>query len=272
MRFAACFAAATERLQKSGVSTARLDSLVLLEDILKTPRANLLAHPEREVTPEQVEQLQLAITRRASHEPLAYIRGKAPFYGRDFFVTPDVLVPRPETEALIELFAGLALPKHPKIIDVGTGSGCIGITLALEYPHTTVDLCDISPAAVVVAAKNAKQLEAHNVQVQQRDLLEGVQRDTYDIVVANLPYVPKEFPINRAASHEPALALFSGEDGLDHYRTFWQQIKQLSPQPQYVLCESFPTQHIVMSGLAQKADYTLLSVADFVQLFGLNSR
>lgn len=260
-------ATATKALQSAGIETARLDVLVLLEDVLGMNRASLLAHPEMELTISQTGILNKYITQRMTHLPLAYIRGEAPFYGRNFYVSPTVLVPRPTTEDVIAEVLAIApsLPDQPIIFDVGTGSGCIGITAKLELPNARVTLLDIAPQALAVARKNA---DRHNAAVRllQADLLKDIH-EPIDVILANLPYVPESYPINQAATHEPKLALFSGEDGLDAYRTLWEQIAQLPKKPAHVIIESLPQQGAALRDLAAAHQYKITHAGDFVQHF-----
>lgn len=254
----------TAALQKAGITTARLDCLVLLEDILGIARSNLLAHPETELTKEQITTLTTQITARKTHLPLAYIRGRAAFYGRTFMVTDAVLVPRPETEAIIDLLKELPLASGVHIADIGAGSGCLAITAALELPGVHVAGFDLSPEALQVAQKNAHILQAP-VDFQISDLLESVPPQ--DVLLANLPYVPDHFPINQAAEHEPKLALFSGADGLNHYKLFWQQISTNTQKPRFVLTEALPEQHHVVAQLARNAGFAQDRKQGLVQLF-----
>ena len=254
-------------LAKAGIDTPRLDVLVLLEDILDRDRAFILAEPDFVIPDTKLEKLRAQISDRSSHIPLAYIRGKVEFYGRNFHVTPDVLVPRPETESIIELLKGLPTTNDASILDVGTGSGCIGITASLELPRSKVTLSDISDEAIQVATLNAELLSTH-VSIVKSDLLESAP-EPYDIVLANLPYVPQSYPINAAARFEPKIALFSGPDGLDDYRKFWLQIGSRDQKPSYVIIESLPSQHHVLALLARSQGYVLQKTDDFVQLFSL---
>lgn len=267
MAIGAWLVEAQAALAAAGVQTARLDCLVLLEDELCLERAQLLAHPERELNKEQTERLYEKITRRAEHVPLAYIRGKAAFFGREFFVDERVLVPRPESETIIELLKKLPLPAEANVLDVGTGSGCLGITAALELPKSKVTLSDISDDALQVAKQNANTLRAQHVLSLQADLAEACTKQHFDVVLANLPYVPKQFPINNAARYEPGLALFAGVDGLDVYKRFWQQLAESEQKPSYVLTESLPFQHHANAALARTAGYALEQAEDLIQLF-----
>lgn len=251
-------------LAEAGIATARLDVLILMEDTLKIERAHILAHPERELTTAQEVTLKTNVKRRTQHTPLAYIRGKAMFYGRSFIVTKDVLVPRPETEDIISIAEDLPL-KNARIADIGTGSGCIGITLQLELQNAATDLYDISQEALDVARQNTEALGAP-VNLFKQDLLSSPQ-GAYDVIVANLPYVPDHFPINKAAGFEPPLALFAGPDGLDDYKTFWQQVQDLPHTPAYIITESLPSQHHANATLARRANYFLAQTRGFIQLF-----
>lgn len=267
---------ATAQLKDAGITTARLDCLVLLEDATGHDRAWLLSHPEYELQGSIVKNLSTKIGKRAQHIPLAYLRGHAEFYGRRFAVNAHTLVPRPETEAMIELLRGLAtagdLPAAACILDVGTGSGCIAITAALELAaaglEAHVSACDIDKNCLQVAAQNAAALGA-SVTFFASNLLADAPGPV-DIILANLPYVPDNFQINTAATHEPQHALFGGPDGLDLYRTMFDQITQqnnLGSQPRCILAESLPPQHEALAAIAKAAGYRLQATDDFIQLF-----
>lgn len=255
---------ASDKLIAAGITTARLDCLVLLEDVTRRDRAWLLSHADEELQRSKIKKLNTKIVQRRRHVPLAYIRGHAEFYGRDFLVDEHTLVPRPETETLIELLLQLDLPTHTVIQDVGTGSGCIAITAALELRHCIVRACDIDEDCLYMARTNAERLQAEIV-LQRGDLL--ATAGPCDVVTANLPYVPDDFHINTAATHEPARALFGGPDGLDLYRRMFQQIAAQPHKPRYVLTESLPSQHMQLRETAQLHGYLLEHTEDFVQLF-----
>lgn len=257
------------QLDKVGIATARLDCLVLLEDATGKDRTYLLAHLETELKPAQVSLLDSQIKRRTRHEPLAYIRGKTEFYGREFIVDKRVLEPRPESETMIDMLKTLQLPPTPHIIDAGTGSGALGITAALEIPGSTVELIDIDTGCLLVARQN---LELHKVTAQliASDLLENMNQAP-DVILANLPYVPDSHTINEAAMQEPELAIFGGPDGLDVYRRFYYQIAKYlqfdSRKPLLVLTEALPFQHKTLETIASKHGFKFLASDDFIQLF-----
>jgi release factor glutamine methyltransferase len=264
--------AAEEKLMSASVPTARLDCLVLLEDCLNTNRTQLLAHPEQKLCNEQINLLDGQIARRVAHEPLAYIRGKTEFYGREFIVNKHVLEPRPESETMIDLLKNL-LQHNPftsgvrpwKLIDMGTGSGCLGITAKLENPKLDVDLIDIDPQALKIAQRNAKK-SATGVHCLKGDLLSDVPK-SYDIILANLPYVPDNFQINPAALHEPQLAIYGGLDGLDVYRRLFNQVEKIKTKPRIVLTEALPPQHTELAKIAGAAGFKLTKTDDFIQQF-----
>ena len=262
MRIDDWLTATTKQFSDADITTARLDSLVLLEDRTGKDRAWLLAHPEYNLKQSDIISLKSSVAQRTTHVPLAYIRGKAEFYGHEFRVTPCTLVPRPETETIISLVKSLKLPPESHILDVGTGSGCIAITVALELKDMNVDGCDIDTDCLKVARENSQKLNAE-VRFFVSNLL--AQAAAYDVLLANLPYVPDNLQINTAATHEPRRALFGGIDGLDLYRSLFKQARHI--RAQYILAESLPAQHKKLAEIAKAAGYALRQTDDFIQLF-----
>ena len=258
------------KLAGAGVETARLDCLVLLEDTLNTDRAHLLAHPDLKLTTEQLHELNVAISKRETYQPLAYIRGHAAFYGRDFIVNSSVLVPRPESESMIDLLKSYANSHDINtVIDIGTGSGCLAITAKLELPDIHVTGTDVSATALKVAKSNAR---VHRVQVQWKssDIREGLPhmpRTRPYVLLANLPYVPEDYAVNEAARHEPELALYAGTDGLDLYRDLFSAVDAVHTKPLAIITESLEMQHSALSELAVKHGYTLAEAEGLAQLF-----
>src|SRR3990167_2024507 len=271
---------AEKKLKSAGIGSARLDVLILLEDELAKDRSWLLAHPENAMRPEELKSLNKEIHRRIKHEPIAYIRGFSEFYGRRFVVNKDVLEPRPESETMIELLKNLLCHDSaiyrdtPCIVDVGTGSGALAITAKLEITDSKVLAVDIDPKCLVVARQNAK---AHGVKIKffQGDLLSPLLSTDYRlptaILLANLPYVPRNFRINQAAAVEPRLAIFGGSDGLDVYRRLFDQLSKgttlRGERTEYILTESLPPQHEKLAAIAKIVGYKLKKSSDFIQLF-----
>lgn len=265
----------TENIVKLGdakVDSPRRDALVLLEDTLNKDRAWVLAHPEYDLGQRELERVGALIKRRINREPLAYIRGKAWFYGRFFEVNPDVLIPRPESEDFIDILKELENGKWKmeKIVDIGTGSGALAITTKLELTEATVFATDIDKQALKIAQNNAKR---HKVSVKflKGSLLKPLQNlelDSY-VIVANLPYVPEHLITSPEIEQEPSVALFSGKYGLGHYREFWKQVSDLKSKPKYILTESLETQHDDLEKMANLANYSLIKTNTLVQAFKL---
>lgn len=257
---------AEKLLSAAGVSTARLDALVLLEDATGKDRAWLLSHPEHELQRSELELLSKKCVQRCAHIPLAYIRGKTEFYGRDFVVNEHVLEPRPESEVIIDMLKSLSLPGETTIGDIGTGSGALAVTAALELPTAHLYAVDIDHKCLRVAKHNAEKHHAI-VRFAHSNLLEALKDTNLDVLLCNLPYVPDDFHINTAATHEPKLAIFGGNDGLDHYRTLFAQADSRAQKPQYIIAESLPPQHRHLLDIAARHNYKLEKTDDFIQLY-----
>jgi release factor glutamine methyltransferase len=209
------------RLEKSSESTA-LDAQVLTAFIMDKPRSWLLAHPEEQLNGIQFAALENALVRLNKGEPLPYILGHWEFFNMDFNLTSDVLIPRPETELLVEhATAWLKKPAEggmeKRVIDVGTGSGCIAIALAVHHPGISITATDLSPAALEVARGNAVKHHVYRrIQFQEADLFPGLGRpESYVLIVSNPPYIPTS-SLHQSPSlrREPVLALDGGPDGL----------------------------------------------------------
>lgn len=262
---------ATKKLEQAGIGTARLDALVLLEDVSGHDRAWLLAHPDHKLSPSQTTKLEKLLAQRAEHYPLAYLRKKTEFYGREFVITPDVLEPRPESETMIDLLKSLPdLPAEPSLADVGTGSGALGITAKLEIPKSHVELLEIDPKALKVAQKNV-DLFTIETRITESDLLDGTDT-SFDALLCNLPYVPDGYQINPPAMREPQIAIFGGPDGLDLYRELFDQIQKRTNKPLYILTEALPPQHEVLRVIAADHGYDAAGSDDFIQVFRRSSQ
>ena len=217
-----CLTRARARLKAAGfdLADARLDARVILQHVLGRDAAWLLAHDDHRPTTTQVERIEAAVARRALHEPVAYITGIREFYGRDFVVSPVVLIPRPETELIVEAFIE-AFPDRTQpltVADVGTGSGCLAVSIACEYPQVRVMATDISEPALALAQSNAAR---HGVAGRIVFRLASLIPDDLaglDAVVSNPPYVSVHDHDALAPSvrdFEPHQALFAGRTGLD---------------------------------------------------------
>jgi release factor glutamine methyltransferase len=209
-------------LTSRDVASPRLAAEVLLMHTLECDRAHLYAHPERVLTPDEMNEYHSFVHERASGKPTQYITGHQEFWGMDFLVTEAVLIPRPETEHSVEAVLDLARAdlSIKKIIDVGTGSGCIALAIAKELPDREIHASDISEVALAIARENAERLGLERVQFQKTDLLRGAKPGSYDLIVSNPPYVGKNEPEKVqqiVRDWEPEVAVFGGATGLEVY-------------------------------------------------------
>ncbi len=218
MNYRKLYETGKDRLEKAGIQEAALDARLLLEEVCRTDRNTLLVHGDRAVTEEEETQFRIFIERRSTHEPLQQITGWQEFMGLRFSVTEDVLVPRQDTETLVEEVMRY-LRDGMEILDVCTGSGCILLSL-LRYSNGCRGVgCDISEKALAVAAQNAKELGI-SAQFIQSDLFESIE-GRFEYIVSNPPYIRKDMIptlMEEVRDHEPLIALDGGEDGLDFYR------------------------------------------------------
>jgi len=205
---------------------ARLDAECLLAHVLEVPRASLLAHPERGIAPPALARFEALLARRRLGEPLAYLVGSKEFWSLELEVAPATLVPRPETEHLVEqALDALAPLVRPLVADLGTGSGAVAIAIARERPDARVVASDVSGAAIVIAARNAVRHRVANVRFCRASWLAAVRPGRLAVVVANPPYVEAADPALDAPPlvFEPRLALAAGRDGLDAIRVIVAQ-------------------------------------------------
>ena len=221
MRIDAALRQARERLSAS--PSASLDAQVLLCHVLARPSSYLFTWPERELDAQQQQRFLDLLTRREQGEPVAHLTGEREFFGRRFSVTADTLIPRPDTETLVELALQLGPAGPARVVDLGTGTGAIGLSLALERPQWQVSLTDLSAAALSVAESNARQLGAR-VTLQQGSWLEGCH-GPFDLIVSNPPYIdPADHHLEEGdVRFEPRSALVADQPGLADLATIITQ-------------------------------------------------
>lgn len=260
---------ATQQLSLQGITSGRLDAELLLGRATGMSREYLLAHSEDTLDETAYPLASAWLERRLKREPLAYIFGEKEFYGRNFVVTPRTLIPRPETEAIIELFGQHALTG--RVLDVGTGSGCIGLTLKAENTDIVLSLSDVDQSALDAARDNARRLQIEVASFTRSSLLDAWQQETNvcDVIVANLPYVDRTWDVSPETSFEPELALYADDEGLALiYRLIDQSQSVLAPRG-HLLLEADPRQ--LPSIIQYASSYTVIDKTDYVLLLQKNA-
>ena len=233
-------------------------------------RSWLVSNNVVKITTSTQRQADEMLKKRASGVPLAYLLRYREFYGRKFQVRPGVLIPRPETETLIELVKELDLPSRARFLEIGTGSGCIGVTLALEFPQSEVLATDISSDALMIAEHN-NIIHEGRLSLLKSDLFEAINpriHGQFDVVVANLPYVDPNWRWvdPDALRHEPLEALYAlGENGLAIYRRFFEDLKSRVERlgVRFCVVEADPCQHKSLVKIAEQNGWKLLKEQDF---------
>jgi len=214
--------------QNNNISNARKEIEWILCEILNCERIDLYLNYNQIVKQSRLDKIKNMLKRRVNGEPFQYIIERSTFYGRDFFVNKDVLIPRPETEVLIERLK--TRPKCVDLIDVGTGSGCIAITCALEEISENIFATDISKKALNIAKHNVDNYKLNNIQFANHNILTSTFKTKFDVMVSNPPYISQHEMItlqNDIINHEPHLALTDGEDGLTFYKHFSKLFSKL---------------------------------------------
>lgn len=260
---------ASKKLAEIDIPSARLDAEIILANAIKKDRTFLHAHYDEIIDYEQYKLAQKNFKKRLKRQPIAYITGEKEFYGRVFKVSKNTLIPRPESEDIITLLKSVTRhiePKHTlKLIDVGTGSGCLGITAKLELPKIHVTLIDISTKALDVAKNNATSLSA-DLETLQSNLLQKYHQKT-DIILANLPYVDKKWDRSPETNHEPKFALFADEKGLYLIKKLIQESKNKLNLNGVMLIEADPIQHAEIINYAQENCLKLIDKLNYVLAF-----
>jgi release factor glutamine methyltransferase len=227
-----------EKLAEGNIESPGDTSLILLQNALQQPKSWVLSHGEYQLTKEEQQHLQSSLDQCLHGIPLPYILGHWEFYGRQFIVNPSVLIPRPETEILVEIaLEQIQRFHHPRIVDVGTGSGAIAVSLAAECPAASVVGVDLSMAALHVARTNAQHLCPGRVSFVQSDLITPFTTQ-FDLICANLPYIPRQSLAKLPVSQwEPQLALDGGETGLDAIQRLLSQTRSRLSSAGVILLE-----------------------------------
>ena len=255
---------ATKSLKTANIPSARLDAELILANTLRKNRTYLHAHLDEEIDPRRFDIANARLDLRLDRVPIAYILGYKEFYGRKFTVSPSVLIPRPESEDLISLFLELTASEivEKVLIDVGTGSGCLGITAKLERSNLSVILSDISKPALNIAEKNANALNA-DVHIQQQSLLNGQLRPV-DYIFANLPYVDKSWDVSPELKYEPGIALFAEDEGLKLILQLISQAPRCLTPEGLLFIEADPQQHNRIINEAVKNGFVRERVLNYI--------
>ena len=262
---------ATKSLKTANILSARLDAELILANTLRKNRTYLHAHLDEEIDPRRFDIANARLDLRLDRVPIAYILGYKEFYGRRFTVSPSVLIPRPESEDLISLFLELTASEIAEkvLIDVGTGSGCLGITAKLERSNLSVILSDISKPTLNIAEKNANTLNA-DVHIQQQSLLNG-QLKPVDYIFANLPYVDKNWDVSPELQYEPEIALFAEDEGLKLILQLISQAPRCLTPEGLLFIEADPQQHNRIIDEAVKNGFVKERVLNYILVLRFTS-
>lgn len=263
---------ASEVLRQAGVSDAGMDARSLLAHVLGCDRTFLITHGNEPVSTAAEKEFTEFVSRRAAGEPLQYLTGLQAFYNLEFQVTRDVLIPRPETELLVEVALGLlsTLPQGPFVCDVGTGSGCIAISLLHELPHLKALAVDVSPAALRIARTNAARHDVGDrLLLMASDCFAALNaRPVFSLIVSNPPYIADRALADlqrEVRDHEPLLALMAGPDGLAVVRRLLAQAADYLIDGGHFLFEIGFDQHQAVKDLIQPAVWELLEIHEDLQ-------
>jgi|UPI0003785E93 release factor glutamine methyltransferase len=261
---------ATQGLQQAGCESARLDAEVLWQTLSGQSRVDMILRANNTVNSTLQQQYQTWLARRQLREPVAYITGEKEFWSRCFQVSPATLIPRPETEHMIE-WALATFPDQQgewRFADVGTGSGCIAVTLACEFPQATVIASDISPAALKIAQANARYHGvADRVSFVAADLLSATESLVFDAILSNPPYVTKEemSELKQELRYEPAQALTDNSDGLCCMRSLLQQSAQCLKFDGYLCVETGPCGYIQVPAAPMQLHHSYRDLAGHIR-------
>jgi len=257
------------KLKANNIKSFHLDTQLLLSHLLSKSKSYILAHPDDEVNIKLQKKFNKLIKYRTLNKPVAQLIGYKDFYGYDFLVNSKVLIPRPESEEFIiqidKLIDSKSIPKDASICDLGTGSGALGITISKLHPTIRVDLVDKYRSALRVARKNVVRLSTSNRLIRS-DMLNKTPKN-YDVIVANLPYVPLDVAINEEAKHEPETSIFSKINGLNHYIRMFNELDGFTKKPLYLILEYLEISNNEMVLLAKRHGYIHIHESGLVHTY-----
>ena len=253
--------ASISELRRAGVDSPRTDVLALLEYQLERSKTWILSHQDEPVNDSDLIEYNSMLSRRMNREPLAYILGKRDFYGLEFKVNPSVLIPRPETEALVEHVLDLAAP-NSSLLDIGTGSGAIAISIASNRQDLIITASDVSAEALEIAEYNSSN-NFTNINFIHSDLFYYIT-NSYDIIAANLPYVSNKIELAPEIGYEPHDALYANSDGVAIYQKFFNELATYLNIDGWFIIEHDPTQAKEIQRIATKGGFSTEVVSKFV--------
>ncbi len=257
---------AKNQLIINNIPSPVLDSELILAHAYNKSRTYLHANNELEIPHDISSIADKNIKKRSNHMPIAYITGHKEFYGRDFIITSDTLIPRPESETIIDVLKQIPTSHfpipNPQLVDVGTGSGCLGITIKKELPNMSVTLSDISDPALQIAQINADNNSAV-VKIINSDLLKNIDMIP-NIIVANLPYVDKSWQRSPETNYEPSLALFAQDGGMQIIKRLIDQANNKLAPNGYLIIEADPEQHEQLINYSEKKSFKLIESIGYI--------
>lgn len=257
-------------LDNADIETSKLDAELILSFVFDKNRSYIHAHGDDELSENKHKKSNQILQKRLQRYPLAYIFGKKEFYGRDFIVNKNVLIPRPESEEIINILKnkinGINDDKEVKILDVGCGSGCLGITAKLEIPRSQVLLIDNSKKALSIAKKNALNLKA-NVKFLHNNLLLKQKLTDINIVIANLPYLDESWSRSPETKYEPFDALFTKDEGMNLIKKLIKQSFDVVKLYGYLILEFEPRQRQSIIEYAKTIGFHYVEAVDYITVF-----
>jgi|SRR5680860_191911 len=264
---------AIHQLSSASIASARLDAEIILAQALGKNRTYLHAHNDEKLDTQSTQNANTMLSKRLGRTPIAYIVGFKEFFGRKFNVNHSTLIPRPESEDIIIALNEILISQspfavqrtNPQLIDVGTGNGCLGITAKLEHPELEITLLDISTDALKVAKQNAINLLAE-VNIIQSDLLQNI-KDRPNIIIANLPYIDKNWDLSPEIFYEPNLALFAENHGMEIIKNLIVQASNSLVPDGCLIIEADPAQHNTLIGFANKHNLIYTNKFNYIVTF-----
>jgi release factor glutamine methyltransferase len=263
-------AVAIRKLELNGISSASLDAIIILCFCLKLTKIEILSNPNIKLSKKQLKLAETLLNKRLTNYPIAYIVNSVEFYNCSFYVDSRVLVPRPESESFINLLKTENIYNLKYLTDVGCGSGVLGISSKLEFPHLQIELLDKSKNALKVSNINLLKFGL-KADVKMSNLLSS-SNNKFNIILANLPYVPKTIAVSPSVLFEPKMAIFANNDGLNFYIKMFAQLEQISNKPKYILVECLDQQIPILTKLMNKLQYRSIRSEGLVHMFLYDSK